>query len=111
MRDEGRKDSTTVKRVAIVGAREILQPINSVSNIIPIIEQHHENWDGTGYPNQKKGNEIPVIFISNREDLVFDAIKHKPLCYIRKKSILDDLDSYMEYTWDGEESGLKTVSN
>ena len=45
---------------------------------------------------RKSGNEIPVIFISNREDLVFEAIKHKPLCYIRKKSILDDLDSYMD---------------
>mgnify|MGYP003290596277 CR=1 FL=1 len=49
-----------IQKHPVVGAQEILAPIGSVSNIIPIIEDHHENWDGSGYPNQKKGDEIPV---------------------------------------------------
>lgn len=45
----------------IIAAQEILKPISKISDIIPIIEHHHENWDGTGYPNHIKGEEIPLI--------------------------------------------------
>ena len=54
------KEKFEIKKHPVLGAQEILKPIDSVSNIIPIIEQHHENWDGTGYPNNKKGEEIPI---------------------------------------------------
>ena len=55
-----KREKAKIEKHPIIGAQEILKPIGSVSNIIPIIEQHHENWDGTGYPNNKKGEEIPV---------------------------------------------------
>lgn len=55
-----KKEQNEIKKHPVVGAREILKPITSVSNIIPIVEQHHENWDGSGYPNNKKGDEIPT---------------------------------------------------
>ena len=29
-------------------------------NIIPIIEKHHENWNGTGYPAKLSGENIPI---------------------------------------------------
>lgn len=54
------KEVDEIKKHPIFGAQDILKPIGSVSSIIPIIEQHHENWDGTGYPNNKKGEEIPI---------------------------------------------------
>ncbi|MBQ3101739.1 diguanylate cyclase [bacterium] len=44
----------------VIAAQEILKPISTISDIIPIIEQHHENWDGTGYPFNLKGEDIPV---------------------------------------------------
>lgn len=44
----------------LLAAREILKPITNISDIIPIIEHHHENWDGSGYPNKIKGEEIPI---------------------------------------------------
>lgn len=54
----------------IIAAREILQPISSITDIIPIIENHHENWDGTGYPNKKSGEQIPI---SSQIILLIDA--------------------------------------
>ena len=45
----------------IIGAQEILKPISHVSSIIPIIVHHHENWDGSGYPDKRKGDDIPLI--------------------------------------------------
>lgn len=44
----------------VIAAKEILKPISNIQDVIPIIEYHHENWDGTGYPNKISGNEIPI---------------------------------------------------
>lgn len=44
----------------LIAAKEILQPISYIQDIIPIIEHHHENWDGTGYPAKIAKNEIPL---------------------------------------------------
>ena len=44
---------------ASVGA-DILSSINFPYPVVPIVRHHHENWDGTGYPDGLKGTEIPV---------------------------------------------------
>lgn len=49
-----------IKEHPIIAAREILQPISYIQDIIPIIEHHHENWDGTGYPSKISKEEIPM---------------------------------------------------
>ena len=49
-----------IKEHPIIAAREILQPISYIQDIIPIIEHHHENWDGTGYPAKMAREEIPM---------------------------------------------------
>lgn len=53
-------DKASIKRHPIIAAREILKPISNVVDIIPIIEKHHENWDGSGYPAKLSGDDIPV---------------------------------------------------
>lgn len=55
------EEKKVISRHPILGAQEILKPISNMAYIIPIIEHHHENWDGTGYPDNKKGNDIPLI--------------------------------------------------
>ncbi len=44
----------------IIGA-EILSPIQSLSDIIPAIRNHHERLDGKGYPEGLKGGQIPLL--------------------------------------------------
>jgi HD-GYP domain-containing protein (c-di-GMP phosphodiesterase class II) len=39
---------------------EILKPIQTLDNIRMIIIQHHERYDGKGYPNSLKGSEISL---------------------------------------------------
>jgi putative nucleotidyltransferase with HDIG domain len=46
-----------IKTHPSIGAR-ILAPIGAYKRIIPIIEQHHERYDGKGYPFGKSGEEI-----------------------------------------------------
>lgn len=68
-----------IEKHPILGAQEILKPIGSISSIIPIIEQHHENWDGSGYPNNKKGEEIPITSqIILIVDSYFAMISYRP---------------------------------
>ena len=49
-----------IKEHPVIAAREILKPISYIQDILPIIEHHHENWDGTGYPNRISKDEIPL---------------------------------------------------
>lgn len=39
-------------------AAEIIDNISPLKNLVPIILQHHERYDGTGYPGKLKGDEI-----------------------------------------------------
>ncbi len=43
----------------IVGA-EILEQVHFPYPVVPIVRAHHEKWDGSGYPNGLKGEEIPI---------------------------------------------------
>ncbi|MDP8988450.1 MAG: diguanylate cyclase [Acidobacteriota bacterium] len=43
----------------IVGA-EILERVQFPYPVVPIVRAHHEKWDGSGYPNGLKGEEIPI---------------------------------------------------
>jgi diguanylate cyclase (GGDEF)-like protein/putative nucleotidyltransferase with HDIG domain len=43
----------------IVGA-EILQQVKFPYPVAPIVRSHHEKWDGSGYPDGLKGEEIPI---------------------------------------------------
>ncbi len=41
-----------------IKGEKILSPIPSMYPILPIVRSHHENWDGSGYPDRLKGEEI-----------------------------------------------------
>ena len=43
----------------VVGA-EILERVRFPYPVTPIVRSHHEKWDGTGYPDGLKGEEIPI---------------------------------------------------
>jgi HD-GYP domain-containing protein (c-di-GMP phosphodiesterase class II) len=49
-----------VKRHAELGA-EMLSKIDQLKDIIPVIRSHHELYDGSGYPNGLKAEEIPIF--------------------------------------------------
>jgi putative nucleotidyltransferase with HDIG domain len=42
-----------------VGA-DILSAIDFPYPVVPIVRAHHENWDGTGYPDRLRGEQIPI---------------------------------------------------
>ena len=80
-----------IKNHPIIAAKEILKPISYVQDLLPIIEHHHENWDGSGYPNNISKDEIPlssqIILII---DEYFALIEARP--YRAKLSNADALE-------------------
>jgi putative nucleotidyltransferase with HDIG domain len=48
-----------MKRHADIGA-DLLSEIPFPYPVVPIVRHHHENWDGTGYPNKVAGTDIPL---------------------------------------------------
>ena len=50
----------TIRKHPVIGFR-IAQSIPELSTIALAILAHHERWDGTGYPQGLKGNDIPLL--------------------------------------------------
>ena len=48
-----------MKTHASVGA-DLLAAIEFPYPVIPIVRHHHENWDGSGYPDGLSGTDIPI---------------------------------------------------
>ena len=48
-----------MKRHPAIGAR-LLAGIEFLADAVPIVEHHHERWDGGGYPGALGGAEIPL---------------------------------------------------
>ena len=48
-----------MKTHAPVGA-EILAEVDFPYPVVPLVRHHHENWDGSGYPDGISGTDIPV---------------------------------------------------
>lgn len=57
-------------------AASILEPIEDLREIVNLVRWHHENYDGSGYPEGLAGEEIPIgsriIAVAD----AFDAISH-----------------------------------
>ena len=64
------EEKQKIKEHPLIAARTILKPITAIADIVPIIEAHHENWDGTGYPQKLSGEDIPI---SSQIILLIDA--------------------------------------
>lgn len=49
-----------MKQHPVIGAEKVLLPNETLADLIPIVKYHHEHWDGSGYPDKLKGEEIPL---------------------------------------------------
>src|SRR2546427_3657630 len=48
-----------VKQHVIIGA-QILAPLVHLGDIVAMVKSHHERYDGTGYPDGLRGEEVPL---------------------------------------------------
>lgn len=69
-----------MKNHAYLGAK-ILQPLRSITRIQAFVKHHHENYDGTGYPENLAGETIPlgarIIAIADAYDTLVSERTYK----------------------------------
>ena len=67
-----------MKQHPVIG-EEILRPIEQLADTLPGIRSHHEAWNGEGYPDGIRGEEIPLLARIVTVADTFDAITtHRP---------------------------------
>jgi len=57
--------------------KQIAMAISGTASIAESIQSHHENWDGTGYPNGLKGERIPYLARIISIVDAYDAMRNK----------------------------------
>jgi putative nucleotidyltransferase with HDIG domain len=66
-----------------VKGEDMLRPIRGLKKILPIIRAHHERFDGTGYPDGLKGDEIPflarILCVADSYDAMISNRPYRPL--------------------------------
>lgn len=64
-----------VMRQHPVAGENICRPLKSLRPILPIIRQHHEHWNGSGYPDHLVGEEIALLARILQVVDVYDALR------------------------------------
>jgi putative nucleotidyltransferase with HDIG domain len=79
-----------VKSHSLKGA-QILEPLVFLGDVIELIRSHHERYDGKGYPDGKKGEEIPlgarIIAISDAYDAMTSARAYRKIPLTKQQTI------------------------
>lgn len=53
----------------------ICKPLRSFRLVLPIIRHHHEHWNGSGYPDGLRGEQIPLLARVLQVVDVYDALR------------------------------------
>ena len=112
-------DELHVMRQHATIGEAIVRPLRSGTNLLPIIRNHHENFDGTGYPDGLAGRAIPrlarIVAVCDAYDAL---VTDRP--YRKARSVDDAIATLMDGAgkqWDpevvnvivGELSNLSTL--
>jgi len=68
------EDEWTLMKTHSVRGEEICRPLHSLEKVLPIIRNHHERWDGGGYPDGLSGQRIPLLARILQLVDVYDAL-------------------------------------
>jgi putative two-component system response regulator len=64
----------SVMRSHPIRGEEICRPMKSLWPVLPVIRNHHERWDGSGYPDGLAGEDIPLLARILQVADIYDAL-------------------------------------
>lgn len=53
-------EEQVIMRTHPIKSAELAGTVTELRDVVPLIRHHHENWDGTGYPDGLQGEAIPL---------------------------------------------------
>jgi putative nucleotidyltransferase with HDIG domain len=53
------EERTEIEQHPVIGYA-LLRDMSFIADVLDMVRHHHERWDGRGYPDQLKGQEIPL---------------------------------------------------
>jgi HD-GYP domain-containing protein (c-di-GMP phosphodiesterase class II) len=82
-----------IKRHPVLGV-SILTPATELTSALPVVKHHHERFDGKGYPDGLRGEDIPLIArIVSVADAFDSMIRARPYGYgISRKAALGEIE-------------------
>jgi putative two-component system response regulator len=96
-----RTELELIKRHTVVGA-EIVAPLSNRPELIAIVRNHHERFDGAGYPDGLIGERIPlsarIVAICDAHDAMVSVRPYRPA--MSKHVALDELLAGAGSQWD-----------
>ncbi len=94
------EDEWALMRTHTLRGEQICAPLRCLDLVQPVIRSHHERWNGTGYPDALRGDQIPLLARILQFADVFDALTtvrpYKPAL-----SIQDSLRIIQQETQEG----------
>jgi putative two-component system response regulator len=63
-----------VMRSHVIRGEDICRHLKPLAPVLPIIRHHHERWDGSGYPDGLRKNQIPLLARVVQIADIYDAL-------------------------------------
>ncbi|HTZ10752.1 MAG TPA: HD domain-containing phosphohydrolase [Candidatus Margulisiibacteriota bacterium] len=81
-----------IKRHPAIGAK-ILEPLTFLSDVIELVRQHHEHFDGSGYPDGRQGEDIllgaRIIHLADAYESMRSARSYRKIPLTKEEAILE----------------------
>lgn len=76
-----------------IKSAELVAKLSEFHDIVPAVRHHHENWDGTGYPDKIAGEAIPlgsriIMFADTIDAMTSDRAYRKAMTEVEVRSEL-----------------------
>jgi len=76
-----------------IKSAELVAKLSEFHDIVPAVRHHHENWDGTGYPDKIAGQSIPlgsriIMFADTIDAMTSDRAYRKAMTEVEVRAEL-----------------------
>lgn len=86
------KEWEQVKRHPQTGA-QILEPLTFLNGVIDLVKQHHEHYDGSGYPEGRKGEDIlmgaRIIHVADAYEVMRSPRSYRKVPFSKEEAVAE----------------------
>jgi len=81
-----------IRKHPTIGA-QILEPLTFLNEVVDLVRQHHEHYDGSGYPEGRKGNDIllgaRIIHVADAYEAMRSARSYRKIPLLKEEAVLE----------------------